>query len=864
MLKKERQRRRRCGGLWWWWCGRRVAAAGLLSLSQMAFLLPNPGEGVSGVVLGGNNSSYCLSEVPPDLDSFAVCATVSPSLPTLPQGHHRRQEEEQQDDPDAVIFTLKLGGTLLRASVTASWTVRAEYLGRNYTFDDVLIPGIWRTLCLTYLPERGSVSRGSSSTILFYPITAYIRERESEVQEATVAEDSDTPEDVPPGFCLGSSSDGRVSFAGTILAVSLAPLNAPEPEASEFEGIDCSRLVPLDDVLKLDSFWNASGEVDLIEYDDKELCDDIYTQVALKFVGGHEDMLKKCHLLGGRFPSEGEIRTEIVRLPTRLSESCVTKDEFLSWLGVSRKTEEGLWSKCSVLLKEGEVGERHCITELECSVCLVPRALRFTLYGHIHNMDRSYTLQSSLDGKMYMRGEGASEIHGLDESWILQSNLHAQKMRLDDSPLPVGRQRWKASDKEEEELTLTPCGAAQFSCDDGTCVPRRQKCDGIEQCPDHSDETYCKLMVRANGYNKYISPVKSKSSNQANGVKSDNYLIFSVGVHSIGPINTLDGVATIEMSFVFQWFEDRMKYWELTEQPNIMDCDDIWVPELTVMAGRTEGMGYDLDVYHASCYVEKLLGLSQHWDMEDPNMGRYFNGWEQPLKYEMKFRMKIPCNFKLHRYPFGSQVCPGTFYVLNGGEPSMVFQTTAASRVVNYSGNHDLLEYKLLDITYEYDAEQIVVMLHLKSLYDYHVLNSFVPSAIVFLISLTTLFFPVDDFNERIMVSLTVLVVLAALFTQASGASVKTPYFKLLDIWYTALVALCFVVVVVNAIVHAILRRRKDSINVVMPKDRVSLPHDDERNLSIALKFNCFARVVMFTIFFGLVFAYALLGADVL
>lgn len=455
-------------------------------------------------------------------------------------------------------------------------------------------------------------------------ITAYIRERESQVLEKvmTVVDKGNASEDLPPpsGFCLGSSVDGRASFAGTVLAVSLAPLDAPDPEATEFGQIDCSRLVPLDDTLKLDSFWNSSGEVDLIDYDDKELCDDIYTQVALKFVGGHDVMLKKCHLLGGRFPSEGEIRARVVRLSSRRSELCVTNKEFLSWLGVRSVSDKGLWSKCSVLLTDGSVGERHCISELECSVCLVPRELRFTLYGPIHNMDRSYTLRSSVDGKMYLKGDGASEIRNLDSSWTLQSNLHGQKLRLEDSPLPVGRHRWGTSEKEEE-LTLTPCGAAQFSCDDGTCVPRKQKCDGLEQCPDRSDETYCKLMVRASGYNKYISPVKSKSSNQANGLGSHDKLIFSVGVHSIGPINTLDGEATIEMSFVFEWYEDRMKYWELTEQPNFMDCQDIWVPELTVMAGRTEGMGYDLDVYHASCYVEKLQGLSQHRDMEDPNMG---------------------------------------------------------------------------------------------------------------------------------------------------------------------------------------------------------------------------------------------------
>lgn len=245
--------------------------------------------------------------------------------------------------------------------------------------------------------------------------------------------------------------------------------------------------------------------------------------------------------------------------------------------------------------------------------------------------------------------------------------------------------------------------------------------------------------------------------------------------------------------------------------------------------------------------------------------GRYFDGWEQPLRYEMKFRTTIPCNFRLHRYPFGSHTCPGTFYVLNGGQlQSMVFRSAQASRHVNYTGKHDLREYKLLRITYDHDDKFIVLRLHLKSLYDYHLMNSFLPSAIVFMISLTTLFFPVRDFNERIMVSLTVLVVLAALFTQASSASVKTPYFKLLDVWYTALVALCFFVVVVNAVIHHIINRKDFTAPVAAPKFLIApYPRQEEKNMKLALKFNYYAIITMISMFLVLVFTYVMVGADI-
>lgn len=130
----------------------------------------------------------------------------------------------------------------------------------------------------------------------------------------------------------------------------------------------------------------------------------------------------------------------------------------------------------------------------------------------------------------------------------------------------------------------------------------------------------------------------------------------------------------------------------------------------------------------------------------------------------------------------------------------------------------DLLEFKLLRVTQDVispDSEsynsQIVLTLHLKGLYEYHLLNSFAPSALMFFISFSSLFFPMENFNERIMVSLTALLVLATLFAQASNSSVRTPYLKLLDVWYAAMIAFCFFVVLINVVVNSLIPKKSSS-----------------------------------------------------
>ena len=126
------------------------------------------------------------------------------------------------------------------------------------------------------------------------------------------------------------------------------------------------------------------------------------------------------------------------------------------------------------------------------------------------------------------------------------------------------------------------------------------------------------------------------------------------------------------------------------------------------------------------------------------------------------------------------------------------------TKTINYCGPKLLGEFEFLKAkTFLSKCNKFFgVDIHLQTLYGFHILNSFTPSLLILLISYASLFFPIPDFNERVMVSLIALLVLAAFFTQASNASVRTPYFKLLDIWYVVLIFYCFIIVMFNAVLH--------------------------------------------------------------
>lgn len=182
-----------------------------------------------------------------------------------------------------------------------------------------------------------------------------------------------------------------------------------------------------------------------------------------------------------------------------------------------------------------------------------------------------------------------------------------------------------------------------------------------------------------------------------------------------------------------------------------------------------------------------------------------------------------------------------------------------------YEGRKDLGEFLLLDLTHSVvaDHKMVNVNFRMETLFGFHLLNSFTPSFLICLISYSTFFFSIQDFNERVMVSLTSLLVLAALFTQASDTSVRTPYFKFLDIWYVVLIIFAFTVVIVNIMINGIKVHEKEKFGRLLEeyesseKDKM----DGQETLAWQKKvqrYNLFSRIffagflLIFLTFYGL------------
>lgn len=248
------------------------------------------------------------------------------------------------------------------------------------------------------------------------------------------------------------------------------------------------------------------------------------------------------------------------------------------------------------------------------------------------------------------------------------------------------------------------------------------------------------------------------------------------------------------------------------------------------------------------------------------------------IVYTFSALATVPCRFNLRRYPFGTQICNICFWAENAFRYSkyeLSFGSSFAkshNKTMTYKGRKDLGEYFLLDLTHSVgpDPRMAILNIRMQTLFGFHLLNSFTPSIMIFLISYSTLFFSLDDFNERVMVSLTSLLVLATLFTQASSTAVRTPYFKFLDIWYVALISFTFLIVITNIGIHRRKVLERESRNDSSKRRRKSL-NDGYSSAtyqvvtrSSAMKYNFVARFVFAGVFLAFVFFYSLGASEII
>ena len=195
--------------------------------------------------------------------------------------------------------------------------------------------------------------------------------------------------------------------------------------------------------------------------------------------------------------------------------------------------------------------------------------------------------------------------------------------------------------------------------------------------------------------------------------------------------------------------------------------------------------------------------------------GRYLEGKDVNMVKSIESIFEWVCRINLKNYPFNKADCilEGSFTDLrklglsnfiNMNHLNQPNDASTPAQVEFNTFNRYIGEFYINNITQNIIkfGTKFTISFSLESLFEYHIINSYAPSCMICIIAYGTLFIPIVDFNERIMVSLTTLLVLSALFIQVSDSSVRTSYFKSLDLWFLAVQIYCFIIVITHIVIR--------------------------------------------------------------
>ncbi|XP_076062371.1 uncharacterized protein LOC143037713 [Oratosquilla oratoria] len=674
--------------------------------------------------------------------------------------------------------------------------------GQYHLFETNLAPGMWLHLCLSLDFRSGDFK--------FY-VDGEAREP-SHVEEKESTDLKETPL-----LCLGElATDSTIEdlFDGTVAGFEAWPAVLEDSAISQLASC---RQIALEPLVSLDDSWTMAGNVETEVFTADDLCSAEKYVLLLDKHETFDGQLSSCRSVKGEFLRLDDVTDDLIELGRGQNGSCVSDGDAITWLKDERSSHV-LTDTCRVVLADGSVSRRPCIRKLLCSMCIVPSRSRFTLYANTNIFDHIFYSSVSDTGLISFDGIFSSNINRVGRSWVLSSNLHTNTWRLDNAEMPVGRRVWY-SKKENMTFTLTVCHTYQFSCDDGECIHHSRRCDDIADCRDQSDEMNCKILKRQDGYD----PLKVPPPRQ--GEKYPLDLLYHINVYNIDDMTAEKGMASMDVGISLRWFDPRLTYVDLKPViNNYFSCEDAWTPLVRTVSGFGEGSVLSTSDYEKFCFaLDSNAAVTR--PLEDPSMGHHAAGIGSPMENYLGILLDVPCRFQLHRYPFDRQKCNVTFKLMNA--PSMmVFKKMLPGNQVPYLNERRvLLEYALEEITTDTsffmqgqdNNTYFAITIHLRRVYGYHLTNSYGPSLLMFFISYSTFFFQIDDFTNRIMISITAQLVLAALFTSTTQSSAKTPYLKLIDVWYAVIIVFGFMMLSMQTVINVVLNRDKPFFVRVSP-----------------------------------------------
>ena len=350
---------------------------------------------------------------------------------------------------------------------------------------------------------------------------------------------------------------------------------------------------------------------------------------------------------------------------------------------------------------------------------------------------------------------------------------------------PIGRKKWLATDpycgmdSSDHPLSISVCDfPLEFTCDSGICVDIKKRCNGKKECPDGSDEQLCSLIHIPDPYDNASAP-EPKIEDGNLEIHIDTRII------KINSIDTINMMVTLTMELCLKWNDVRLSFVNPSfDQDNVISesqSQKLWTPmgnmiHENAIVGDVNYDGNEMKILRSNPEPSKTTEVMEN---------AVYNGSSNPIELTQRMKIKYDCRFDVKKFPFDDQNCS---FIMKIKQQKMISVRFVSTRNAVYDGPPIVDQFSIgkiyINTKYSEKSARFTIHIHMIRNFTNQLLNTFIPTLILWLFGYSTLFIDMSDFGDRFMGAGTSLLVIATLFSAISNDLPKTSYMKFIDIWF--------------------------------------------------------------------------------